>query len=113
MFGTDLAVILHDRGFRGLFIIRSSDSTEGHIRSYLQTGAVDACLGKDKPHKHMVSSILREYLKKTRQQEADEIAAEITAREGWVSDPGSDEAEESPDRAYVGTAEREQKKQRL
>lgn len=71
-------------------------------------------MGKDKPHRHMVSSILREYLKKTRQQEADEIAAEITAREWCVSDPGSDEAaEESPDRAYVGTAEREQKKQRL
>jgi hypothetical protein len=69
----------------------------------------------------MMSSILREYLKKTRQQEADEIAAEITAREGWVSDPGSDEAseaseepaEESPDRAYAGTAERQQKKQKL
>jgi len=55
--GTKLAIDLRSRNFKGLILIRSANSTEADVAGYLQTGAVDSCLGKDQGNGKLVASI--------------------------------------------------------
>ena len=55
--GTKLAIDLRSRNFKGLILIRSANSTEADVAGYLQTGAVDSCLGKEQGNGKLVASI--------------------------------------------------------
>ena len=57
MLGTELAKDLRCRDFRGLILIRSANSTKMDVATYLRTGAVDGCLGKDNGSKELVIDI--------------------------------------------------------
>jgi hypothetical protein len=55
--GTKLAKDLRIRDFKGLILIRSANSTKSDMATYLRTGAVDGCLGKDNGSKELVMDI--------------------------------------------------------
>jgi hypothetical protein len=55
--GTDIAVKLRKRGFNGLIVVRSANSSVVDNAMYMSTGAVDGCLGKELGFKAMAKDI--------------------------------------------------------
>jgi hypothetical protein len=62
--GTNLAEDMRSRNFKGLVLIRSANSTKEDCAGYLQSGAVDGCLGKDQGSEELVAEICAAFCRK-------------------------------------------------
>jgi hypothetical protein len=78
--GTDLAHDLRARGFRGLVLIRSANSSTEDAEEYLRDGAVDCCLGKTQSHKDMSASILAAYMSRKTRMRSEQNRRESTQK---------------------------------
>mmetsp|Transcript_54467 Transcript_54467/g.109551 ORF Transcript_54467/g.109551 Transcript_54467/m.109551 type:complete len:452 (-) Transcript_54467:273-1628(-) len=59
--GTDIAMTLKARGFGGLVMLRTGNTSVDDKKMYFATSAVDACLGKEGGHKKLACRIFKEY----------------------------------------------------
>jgi hypothetical protein len=78
--GTDLAHDLRARGFRGLVLIRSANSSTEDAEEYLRDGAVDCCLGKTQSHKDMSASIMAAYMSRKTRMRSEQNRRESTQK---------------------------------
>lgn len=55
--GTNLALKLRARGFKGLIVLRTGNSSPHDVQAYMASGAVDECIGKDGNHRDLAALI--------------------------------------------------------
>jgi len=55
--GTDLALKLRARGFKGLVVLRTGNSSPHDVQAYMACGAVDECIGKDGNHRDLAALV--------------------------------------------------------
>jgi len=66
MLGTNLADELRLRGYEGLLVIRSANTTVSDDNEYLRSGSVDVCIGKHETQKNAVELIVKAYISKNK-----------------------------------------------
>ena len=78
VYGTDLALELRARHFKGLVIIRSANSSKEDHEHYMLGGAVDGCLGKAESYLSTARLIRAAYEQKKRKRaEPDKPGASL------------------------------------
>ena len=66
MYGTDVAMTLKSRGFAGLILLRTGNSSLHEKEMYFATGAVDDIIAKDGNNKELANKIFEAYARKRR-----------------------------------------------
>ena len=78
MYGTDLAETLRRLNYAGLIFICSANSTDSDMALYLESGAVDACVGKGGSSKDLALRIQEKYAKRRNRKPKHEAATGVS-----------------------------------
>jgi len=76
IYGTDVAMTLKARGFAGLMLLRTGNSSMHENENYMATGAVDAILGKDVNYDALATQTFEAYARKKRKLAACDLYGE-------------------------------------